>query len=543
MTSEQPPREAARPLRPLPSVDLPLLRSERSALRNRQVTRGLLITGLAVGTVAAAALAWVYRHPGDDPGLAARPVSEPSDEGSLPVGTPEPTFLPDPGAASARAPHPSVPAPSADQGTNPALESASSNGPRASLDDAHGDEPLRSSAGGGASRTDEAVRSGAVTRSTQTFGKALSFRDALERAGMSRDESTALIGALTGVMDFRRSHPEDLLVLERDLEGALTRFEYKASLTQRYEATRDASGRWKARQIEVPIRVQRVARGGIVVGSLGDTLEALKLGRALTGVFSEVFEGQVNFSTDTRAGDQFRILFDEEFVEDAFLRHGAVHAVEYRGDKAGKLRAFWHEVKGDGDFYDENGRALHGGWLRTPLRYDHLSSGFGMRFHPVLKRKQLHNGIDYAAATGTPVRAAASGTVTFVGSKGANGNLVVLSHAQGYETFYAHLSRFATGLKAGAKVSQRQVIAYVGSTGRSTGPHLHFSLKRGGKFIDPASQLNGPGLPMPAHDLPEYKRHVRELSAALDKVIPEQPAHVSSAPSAVTPADLGEEEL
>jgi hypothetical protein len=511
-------------------------------MRSRQLTRGLLITGLVVGTLAASALAWAYRHSGDDAGLSGRPLNE-EDDGAGPVGAaPEPTFLPDPGSASARA--------VASSGQDPSTESASPGpeapvlpAPRANLNEARTEDAPRPSPGGAASRTEEAVRSGAVSRTTQTFGKALSFRDALEHAGMNRDESTALINGLTGVMDFRRSHPEDLLILERDLDGALSRFEYKASLTQRFEATRDASGRWKARQIEVPIRVQRVARGGFVVGSLGDTLEALKLGRALTGVFSEVFEGQVNFSTDTRAGDQFRILFDEEYVEDSFLRHGAVHAVEYRGGKAGKLRAFWHEVKGDGDFYDENGRALHGGWLRTPLRYDHLSSGFGMRFHPVLKRKQLHNGIDYAAASGTPVRAAASGTVTFVGSKGANGNLVVLSHAQGYETFYAHLSRFAAGLKAGAKVSQRQVIAYVGSTGRSTGPHLHFSLKRSGKFLDPASQLNGPGLPMPAHDLPEYKRHVRELSAALDKVIPEQPAHVSAAPSAVAPADLGEEEL
>jgi murein DD-endopeptidase MepM/ murein hydrolase activator NlpD len=161
----------------------------------------------------------------------------------------------------------------------------------------------------------------------------------------------------------------------------------------------------------------------------------------------------------------------------------------------------------------------------------------------VLKRKQLHNGIDYAAASGTPVRAAAAGTVTFAGNKGANGNLVVISHAQGYETFYAHLSRFGAGVKSGLKVSQRQVIAYVGSTGRSTGPHLHFSLKRSGKFLDPAQQLNGPGLPMPPHDLPDYKRRVRELSAALDKLVPEQPAHVSSAPAAAAPADLGEEEL
>src|SRR5690606_9983461 len=113
-----------------------------------------------------------------------------------------------------------------------------------------------------------------------------------------------------------------------------------------------------------------------------------------------------------------------------------------------------------------------------------------------------------AASPGTPVRAAASGVVTFVGPKGPNGNLIAISHPQGYETFYAHLSRFAPGLKRGTKVEQRQLIAYVGSTGRSTGPHLHFTLKRNGKFVDPATQLNGPGLPLPARELPEFKRRV-----------------------------------
>jgi murein DD-endopeptidase MepM/ murein hydrolase activator NlpD len=170
-----------------------------------------------------------------------------------------------------------------------------------------------------------------------------------------------------------------------------------------------------------------------------------------------------------------------------------------------------------------------------------------MRFHPVLKRKLLHNGIDYAASSGTPVYAAAAGTVTFAGPKGANGNLVVIAHNQGFESFYAHLSRFASGLKSGAKVKQRQVIAYVGTTGRSTGPHLHFSLKKSGKFLDPASQLNGPGLPMSAATLPDYKRRVRELSAALEKLTPERPLIVAPSSGAAsaggTGADLGEEEL
>jgi murein DD-endopeptidase MepM/ murein hydrolase activator NlpD len=510
----------------MPSIDVPLLRSERTAFRSKRLWRWGLGGVLGLSGALGLALLFPYRAAPSEQRAGTTPPVDPSTDVAELTATPhDPSFEGESGAF--------------DSPTEGEL-SDNAGAPVAPAEGAPGT--------GSPARSERAASTPLLDRTSHTFGNALSFRDALEHAGLTRDESTELIAGLSGVIDFRRSHPEDTFSLARSESGALARFEYRASLTQRYEATRDANGKWKARQLDVPVRMSRVAKSGVVVGSLGDTLEALKLGRALAGVFSEVFEGQVSFSTDTRAGDEFRIIFDEEYVDGSFLRHGAIHAVEYKGEKAGKLRAFWYEPSSpagaDGDFYDEHGRALHGGWLRTPLRYDHVSSGFGMRFHPVLKRKQLHNGIDYAASSGTPVRAAAAGTVTFAGPKGANGNLVVIAHAQGFESFYAHLSRFATGLKAGAKVKQRQIVAYVGTTGRSTGPHLHFSLKKAGKFLDPASQLNGPGLPMPAAMLPEYKRRVRELSAALEKLTPEQPTNVAPAPATVSnPSDLGEEEL
>ncbi len=385
----------------------------------------------------------------------------------------------------------------------------------------------------------------ATTRTQSLFGKSISFKDALEKqAHLSREEATLVVDALTGVLDFRRSQPTDSMTIERRSSGELVRLEYRSGLTQRYEVVRNAQGKLEGKQIEVPIRITRVEKGGTIRGSLGDALEGLSLGRSLAGVFSEVFEGQVNFSTDTREGDSFRIILDEEHVDGAFYRYGAVHSLEYRGSKAGTLQAFWHEGReGDGDFYDASGRALHGGWLRTPLRYDHISSGYGMRVHPVLKRRRLHNGVDYAAGSGTAIRAAAAGEVIFAGDKGPNGNLLAIAHASGYETYYAHLSRFAPGIKKGVKVKQRQLVAYVGSTGRSTGPHLHFSLKRHGRFLDPMSQLNGPGLPMPRNELPAYKRRVQELSATLSRIPLVAPKPVQTPTPRPDDTDLGEEEL
>lgn len=366
----------------------------------------------------------------------------------------------------------------------------------------------------------EELPGGEGTRVVRRFGEAPSFRHALTNAGCSGPEADSIISALTDMMDFRRCRPEHELVLERDEAGSLQRFEYRASTTQVYEARRDDEGTLVGGEVEVPIERVRLQRGGTIQSSLGNALEAIGLGRQLVGTFVEVFQREVNFSSDTRSGDTFRIIVDEERVGGEFLRYGRVHALEVTGQRLGHRQAFWYEPREDlADFYDESGRAVHGGWLRTPLRYDAISSPFNpQRRHPVLRRIVPHNGVDYAAGTGTPVWAAADGVVQFIGPRGPNGNLVTLHHDNGYSSHYAHLSRFAAGLERGDRVRQRQVIGYVGSTGRSTGPHLHFGLKRNGRFIDPQEELNGPGRMMPPAFRGAYRQHVRRLQRELEDI-------------------------
>jgi murein DD-endopeptidase MepM/ murein hydrolase activator NlpD len=244
--------------------------------------------------------------------------------------------------------------------------------------------------------------------------------------------------------------------------------------------------------------------------SIGDGLVGIGLPAGLATFFVEAFEGQVNFALQARKGDVFRIIVDEERVDGEFLRYGRVHALEYDGQRTGKVQAFYYQAGNtQGQFYDDSGRAMQGGWLRTPLRYDRLSSGYNpRRFHPILKRRVPHLGVDYAASTGTPVWAAADGRVTFAGRKGPNGNLVVIRHGRGFETAYAHLHRIKGGIRPGTLVKQRELIGFVGSTGRSTGPHLHFGLKKYTRSLDPLTELNGPGLRMAARDLPSYKDSV-----------------------------------
>jgi murein DD-endopeptidase MepM/ murein hydrolase activator NlpD len=351
------------------------------------------------------------------------------------------------------------------------------------------------------------TRSQPNARYETLFGGVPSFRGALLNAGLEAEECAAIERALQHIVDFRRCRPEHKLIVERDETASLKRFEYHPSPTEFVEVTRGEDGLFRAEQIRVKVERTPIARAASVQTSIGDGLVGLGLPAGLATFFVEAFEGQINFSLQAREGDVFRIIVDEERVDGEFLRYGRVHALEYDGQRTGKVQAFYYQAgNARGQFYDDSGRAMQGGWLRTPLRYDRLSSRYNpRRFHPILKRTMPHLGVDYAAATGTPVWAAADGRVTFAGRKGPNGNLVVIRHGGGFETAYAHLLRIKGGIRSGTSVKQRELIGFVGSTGRSTGPHLHFGLKKYNRPLDPLTELNGPGLRMATRALPSYK--------------------------------------
>jgi murein DD-endopeptidase MepM/ murein hydrolase activator NlpD len=524
MPAEETPQEGIRTHRPLPSVDIPLLRDDRRASRKRQwVTTAAVVATLGGSAVAAF---WLPRWFGGGPEVADSRAGTPAvplalgtrpDAADAGLGVEEPA-LPAPGlppSAAAPTPIALTAPPERDAGPPP-------------MDDVTPTSP------------------DATTRRTVAFGRAGGFQPALTGAGASREEAEQLTAALTGVLDFRRCRPEDQLTFERSGDGRLVRFEYHADRTHIYEAVRRGpGGTLVGRQVEVPIQRVRVAKGGYVSGSLGDALDHNGLGRSLVGVFVDTLASRVNFGTQTREGDAFRIVVDEERVQGEFLRYGTVHALEYTGARSGTHRAFHFTPReGAPDYFDETGRSMHGGWLRTPVAYDRISSVFDpRRMHPVLRRIKPHNGIDYAASTGTPVWAAADGTVIWAGERGPNGNLVGLRHADGFDSYYAHLSRIERGIRVGATVRQRQVIGAVGTTGRSTGPHLHFGLQRRGRFVDPARYLNGPGRMMAPASLPAFRRVARDLGAELTRV-PLAPAPAGrGAPPPPDAFDGDEEEI
>lgn len=364
--------------------------------------------------------------------------------------------------------------------------------------------------------TDEAEHDG-VNRTT--FGNARSFRQAILNAGISTGEAIELEQALDGVLDFRRCRPADRIEFSRDAQGRLAHFEYHASPVEFIRATRNEDGTLKAQKMERVIERQRIAVGGTIRTSLGDAVEAAGFGRGIVGIFVEVFSGRADFQRDTRDGDTFRIILDEERLEGQLRGYGRAYALEYNGRRTGVLRAFLRSADSESEYYTEDGEPLSGSVLAVPCRYDVISSHFNpRRVHPILKRPMPHNGVDFAAPTGTPVVAAADGRVTWAGPKGPNGNLVSIRHPNGYETHYAHLHTIDRRIKPGAQVRKRQRIGQVGSTGRSTGPHLHFGVKHHGRFVDPIKVLNMPGPKLRGKQLSDYQAYMRPLKRQLEAI-------------------------
>ena len=235
---------------------------------------------------------------------------------------------------------------------------------------------------------------------------------------------------------------------------------------------------------------------GIIESSLWNAIVAQKADPNLANELSEIYAWTVDFF-GLRKGDSFKIIYNKQFVEDKYVSLGQVDATLFfhGGDS---LYAFYFQQNGKGDYFDENGNSLQRTFLKAPLRYNRISSRFSnSRLHPVLKIRRPHHGVDYAAASGTPVYTVGDGTVIKKGyQKRGGGNYIKIKHNGTYSTTYMHLKGFAKGIKVGDQVRQSDLIGYVGSTGLSTGPHLDFRFYKNGKPVDPLKVESPPSLPI-----------------------------------------------
>lgn len=316
------------------------------------------------------------------------------------------------------------------------------------------------------------------------------------------------------LFSMRRLQPGQELVLERDDYGALRRLTMCLSPeeTYVYENRGDSLVAF-LQPVEREMRLRKFE--GQVVETVDEAIRAAGGDYRLTLKFADVFAYDVDFLTEVHRGDRFSLLVEERFVDGRFLGYGEILHGVYEGKRAGGT-AVWYRHAGAprGGYYDLKGQALKKSFLRAPLNYRRISSQFSRsRLHPIRRIWRPHHGVDYAAAAGTPVVSVADGTVAFSGWKGGYGKLVQIRHAGRTETAYGHLSRIASGIRPGARVSQGEVIGYVGRTGLATGPHLHYEFVQNGARIDPLKLRNLPAEPIPASEAPSFQLYAQGLES------------------------------
>lgn len=346
----------------------------------------------------------------------------------------------------------------------------------------------------------------------------LALSTALANDGVPPANIGRPVAVLGQVFDFRRSQPGHTYEADLDDTGRIVRLRYQTRPETAWEVRWSSDGGYVAAPVEFPIETRVRTLAAVIEGSFIGAVTAAGERESLAQRFVEVFQWDIDFSRQVHPGDAFRIVFEEVRLGDAFLRYGRVLAAEYRG-RAVRVSAFHFEDEQNSGWFTEDGHRLERMFLAAPCRYRRISSRFDPnRLHPVLGVRRPHYGVDYAAPTGTPVHASADGVVTFVGVRGGNGNLVTIRHDHGYESGYAHLHRFARGLRRGDRVRQGQMIGTVGTTGLSTGPHLHYGLKRNGTWIDPLQANETRGPPLNGRSLREFRRRTADLRAQLDAI-------------------------
>jgi murein DD-endopeptidase MepM/ murein hydrolase activator NlpD len=338
----------------------------------------------------------------------------------------------------------------------------------------------------------------------------------LRRVGLDVRSAHALVLRLKEAgLKPRAIRARDRVELQRDAAGTIVALSYAPSAWQRFES-RAVDGEWRAQRVDVQPEVRVEVREGRIERSLWDAVESGAVDAQTILDLVTIFESDFDFASDTQPGDRFRLLVESRYADGEFVEVGRILAARYEADDQ-RLIGVAFEVDGRLTFYGPEGESLKKTFLRSPLQFTRISSGFTHRRpHPVLGGVRPHLAIDYAAPTGTPVWAVADGMVEFAGRKGGNGIQVLLRHRSGYKTYYNHLSRVARGIRPGVRVQQKAVIGYVGSTGLSTGPHLDYRVSVDGRFVNPLSEKFLPGDPVPAARRAEFAAHARQLIAQLD---------------------------
>lgn len=337
----------------------------------------------------------------------------------------------------------------------------------------------------------------------------------LRRLGTNDEDIRTFLRATHSAKMLRRLVPGQFVRAYQSADGKLLAWRYQND-GDVLSVERDGDGfRMSEGKVELERRVL-VASGEIDTSLFGAT-DTARLPDMVTIQIADIFSTDIDFHRDLRKGDRFAVAYEMHYDRGEPVRPGRVLAAEFIND--GKAyRALWFELtKGRGGYYTPYGTNIRKAFLRSPLEFSRVTSRYtSRRYHPILRKWRAHRGVDYGAPPGTRVRATGNGIVKSVGRHGAYGNLVVLRHQSQYTTWYAHLSRFARGLRAGSRVAQGDTIGYVGRTGLATGPHLHYEFRVNGVHRNPLRVVLPPAPPIQAAQRPAFDAAAAPLVDMLD---------------------------
>lgn len=361
-----------------------------------------------------------------------------------------------------------------------------------------------------------------VTRVVE-LGEGRTFARLLMDAAIPNEQALQVSEVLNDIYDHRKlkaGQEVTLSITRLGNEQTLTSLTFEPESTKEVTITRQPTGAYLGEVKNIPLERQRFAARGEISGSLYTSGEKAGVPRAIMAALVRAYSHEVDFQRDLHSGDRFEVLYDQSTARNGTpVGQGVIIYAALVIN--GKTKPLYRVTFGDGaiDYFDERGQSVRRSLLRTPVEGARMTSGFGMRMHPLLGYSKMHQGVDFGASTGTPIYAAGAGVVEMAKFNGSYGRYVRIRHNGSTQTAYAHMSRFAKGIAPGTRVNQGDVIGFVGNSGRSTGPHLHYEVMVRGRQVSPLSVSMPVGRVLEGKTLAQFKQGQTKIQQEFQSLV------------------------
>lgn len=337
------------------------------------------------------------------------------------------------------------------------------------------------------------------------------------KVGLSATTLHAVLNSSKEAKQLTRLKVGQALEFKLSQDGQLESLHSKLSDLESIALAKSEKGFSFKRELVKP-EVQTTYSHGVINSSLFLSAKRAGLSHSLTMDLANVFGYDIDFAMDIREGDEFELIYEKKVVNGKQVGTGNILSARFTNRGKTYTAVRYTNKQGNSSYYTANGESMRKAFIRTPVDFARISSRFSTgRRHPVLNKIRAHKGVDYAAPRGTPIKAAGDGRVTLAGRHGGYGNAVIIQHGQRYRTLYAHMNGFAKGIRSGSNVKQGQIIGYIGTTGLSTGPHLHYEFQVNGVHVDPLSQKLPMADPIASSEKARFLQLSKPLMAQMDK--------------------------